>query len=521
MSRRHNSFIRTRRGQLYVKRSLAAALSDPALRDYCHWAGGMFPPLEKSKPTIAQLEAIFTNRHPESGKKLKHRLSAPTRFEDGKEVSNTCHGFTATFEAPKTVSVATLVLGDPKPLEITCGVYASELTKLTKLADRRRPRPRPKKVPGVLPTGIAEALLVPEVVDRFGHPDLHLAATLLNLTSFADGDATRYCAIHFGRIAKAVAALRRRANRRLFHALRRAGYLVHGSPELWILGGIPKKAIEQWTTRRQEMVPFVAGAYPRVELNRRAQRRDDQHNRSKPAKRTQTLAAWQVEWRAELGEEQFKSMRCLYETVHAGHKQQRDRKRQHKSASTVGVVAPASDATDVLQPVPKAKLLEAVAGLRPDGLPAVTCREVVASSQQLCNESITYLSRGATRLRPVTVVADMTACPWLPTAAAILELSYPGVRFRITHQAGTVPALKMTPSLSRTDFGRLLAQGTTSLLAKFARVPPHEMRKLQGLMDCAHQAIRPPRSAQARTPAVPAPAPSQPNSPDPCIEMTP
>lgn len=521
MSRRHNSFIRTRRGQLYVKHSLAAALADSALRDHCHWAGGLFPALEKGKPTPAQLEAIYTNRHPETGTKLKSRVSAPTRLENGVEVSNTCYGFTATFEAPKTVSVATLVLGDPKPLEITCGVYASELMKLTKRADRRRPRPRPKKVPGVLPTGIAEALLVPEVADRFGYPNLHLAATLLNLTSFADGDATRYCAIHFGRIAKAVAALRRRANRRLFHALRRASFLVHGSPERWVLGAIPKLAIEQWTTRRPERVPFVAGAYPRVELNRRAQRRDDRHNRSKPAKRTQTLASWQVEWRAELGEEQYESMRCLYETVHAGHKQQRDRKRQLKSASTVGVVAPTSDVTDVLQPIPKKKLLEAVADLRSADTPVFTCRDVVAGSQQLCHESIACLSRGAARLRPVTIVADMKACPWLPTAAAILELSYPGVRFRITHQAGAVPALRMTPSLSRTEFGRLLAQGTTSLLAKFARVPPPEMRKIQGLMDCAHQAIHPPRSTQARTPPVSAPAPSQPNSPDPGVEMTP
>lgn len=517
--RRHNGFIRNERGKRYAKHSLEAALADPDLREHCHWAGGLFPALEKFKPTPAQLEAIYANRHPETGKQLKRRMSAPTRLENGHEVSNTCHGFTATLEAPKTVSVAGLVLGDRKPLEITFGVFASELAKLMKLADRRRPRPRPEKEPSTIPTGVAEALLVPEPMDRFGHPDFQVTATLLNLTSFADGDATRYCAIHFGRIARAMAALRRRANRRLFHALRRAGYLVHGSPERWILGGIPKQAIEQWTMRHQEQVPFVAGAYPRVELNRRAQRRDDQHNRNKPAKRTQTLAAWQAEWRAEIGEEQLQSMRCLYETVHAGHKQQRDRRRRQKKSTSIAVTTSSSIATEVLQPIAKKKLLEAVAGLRPVDRPVVKCRDIVANAQQLCQLSIDCLHRNAGRLHPVTIVADRATCAWLPMAVAILELSFPGTRFRLAHQPGAVPALKLTPALARTDHGRLIAQGVPPLLAKLGRVEPTEMRKLSSLLTDARQSIHPPRSTQAQMPAVHAPAPRQPNPPDPGIEM--
>jgi len=523
MGPRHHGFIRTWRGQRYAEDSLSAALADPLLKPHCSWRGGLFPELEQTIPCPSSLHALFQNRHPTTGRRLKRTVSTSTRLDGDSHVSNICYGFSTTLDVHKSVSVAALVFGDTRLLDLTCDAYAAELSTQPAQADRRRPRPRQAKEKSTLSTGKAQTLIVPEVADRNGHPLLHLTATTPNVTAYREGDSTRHCALHFGRMARAVSALKKRANRRLFRALKRAGYLVHGRADKWTLGGVTQHLIEQWTVRRNEPFPYNHGAYPKVERIRRAQRRDNQYNRTKPAKKLLPLTAWQASWRAEMGEEQLRSSVAIYNATHARHRLLRAR-RQHRSSTVPagsGTPTDSAEASSVLLPIRKQVLLDAVASVRPPPAAVPTCHDIVNTSLQLCEHALDHTTRAPARIRAVTIVADMSVYPWTPTASAILGLSFPGTQFRTSHRAGAFPFLKMPPSLAKTRLGRLLAQGAADLLGKFAQTTPLEIQKIDGMLDDGRRATQPPRPTAPPVVATAATRASESISPEPNIDLSP
>lgn len=486
---RHNGIIRTREGERYVERSLESSLADPALQPHCQWGGNLFPELTGKAPAVAEVEAVFRNRHPVTGERLKRTVNTGTRRQGDREVSNVCSGFTATLGVPKEVSIAALVFADKTVFDVATTSLAKALDPLTGKIDRRQPRPRQHET---IPTGLGMHLKVLEAVNRRGAPHLHIDDTFVNVTGFDDNGQRRHCAAHFRRLIKSVAPAWRRAYRMMYRELKRKGYVVHGTADKWQLGGVPDWLSKHWSTAMAGTSVSNPEALSRVDLLRQAQCRDQLHKYSRPKKTFRPLAEWQEVWRAELGPDQSNTLRQIYQAVHAGQML----RMAHKPCKSPLDPDPHS----VLQPIPKATLL-AAAGGNPQQLPPLrSCAEVVDFSQQLLQRNISTSKTAQQPRRRIYINADIHAYPWVQTAVSVLELSFPTVRFAIRHRAQTRPELRKRVTNEEASDLQLVTSAN-HLLSEMAQMPPPETCRLSRLIEQAGANLRPARSAPANTPA--------------------
>ena len=309
--RRHRGSIRTQRRVRYLADALAAALTDPEMRDHVALLGKLFRGRTGRKVTVAHLIRALAAAHPTTGRILRARVNRGTRQEGESRVANTCFGFDVTLSADKSVSVAALLLGDKVVLKTAFAAMTSAGRWLARKMDRRI---RTGGQNRTVETGLGAAFLLPEKAGRDGQPQLHAHIIFPNLTSFPDGDRTRFCAAHFQRIAQFALAAQRRMHAQLHRDLVRLNYAADFTTGVCRLTSIPRALCDQLspaTQRIHETARHRSGGGARTS-RRLARMREDAHLYHRPPKTLKTLAEWQASWTLALHPQRLNTLRCTY-----------------------------------------------------------------------------------------------------------------------------------------------------------------------------------------------------------------
>lgn len=426
--RKHRSPIRSAHGKAYGLRNLRGALADPDMMPHCFIGGGLCPRLEREPVTEAVLRSLLNGVHPTTGRQLKPVTNHGTRQEGGHPVSNVCFGIDIPLKVSRSVSIASLAVGDPTVRHLAYKTIKGELIGFGPLMDRRLSRRGGSEA--VETTGLAVIFGVPEKADRNGFPLLHMHGYFPNLTGKREGGTMRYSAAHFGRILREAAAAQRRVDRKLYRALLRKGYPVEMVGRRCELMSVPRWLVDRWSMSADPKNTVNWQALPDVDIRAERRRQDDEYLLTRKPKVYQSLAAWQMQWEAEIGPKQLA-------TVVAGHYQAIERKRNAVPPSTprAALVAPPTakptdDEVDVLKPISKRILLEAAPRMAPS-LPASsppTCDDIISScrywavrsiQQDLCENTTSSPKR-------IVVQGSPVLTPWFTQFEQLMELSFPG-----------------------------------------------------------------------------------------------
>ncbi len=309
--RRHRGSIRTQRRVRYVADGLAAALVDPEMRDHVALLGKLFRGRTGTNVKVAHLTRALAAAHPTTGRILRARVNTGTRQEGESRVANTCFGFDVTLSVDKSVSVAALLLGDKVVLKAAFAAMTSAGRWLTRKMDRRI---RAGGQNRTVETGLGAAFLLPEKAGRDGQPQLHAHIIFPNLTSFPDGDRTRFCAAHFQRIAQLALAAQRRVHAQLHRDLVRLNYAADFTTGVCRLTSIPQALCDQLSPATQRIHATArhrSGAGTRTS-RRLARMREDTHLFHRPPKTLKTLAQWQADWALSLQPQKLNTIRRAY-----------------------------------------------------------------------------------------------------------------------------------------------------------------------------------------------------------------
>jgi conjugative relaxase-like TrwC/TraI family protein len=309
--RRHRGSIRTQRRVRYLGAGLAAALADPEMREHVALIGKLFRGRTGAKVTVAHLTRALAAAHPTTGRILRARVNTGTRQEGESRVANTCFGFDVTLSADKSVSVAALVLGDKIVLKAAFAAMTSAGRWLTRKMDRRI---RAGGQNRTVETGLGAAFLLPEKAGRDGQPQLHAHIIFPNLTSFPDGDRTRFCAAHFQRIAQLALAAQRRMHAQLHRDLVRLNYAADFTTGVCRLTSIPRALCDQLSpaTQRIHATTRHRSGWGTRTSRRLARLREDAHLYHRPPKTLKTLAEWQAGWALALHPHNLNTLRRTY-----------------------------------------------------------------------------------------------------------------------------------------------------------------------------------------------------------------
>ncbi len=304
----------------YTLNSVQAALRDPDWSRFLSVEGDLFPALKGKPFTTEQIANALASRSPQTGQPMRQRINRGTRQEGSHRVSNVCHGFDIPLSVHKSLSVAALVFKDQTVLETVVRAFAKTGAWLTRRADRRV---RKGGANETVATGIGAAFVLPEFAARCGQPDLHAHPIIPNVTHFHDGERVRYCAVHFGRIAKLAATARSKMNRQIEHSLRKSGYRVECIQGICSLPSVPPQICAAFSPVSQQLSPAKAkeGWVERSPERSKARKVEDAYFRFRPKKEFLSLSERRARWTKVLSTEVLALEQARYEESKLSPKQ--------------------------------------------------------------------------------------------------------------------------------------------------------------------------------------------------------
>lgn len=311
---RHKGSIRSDTGIRYVVAALNGALLDPATKAHVRVQGGLFDGVALRESNAQQtIENLFAARHPVDGCRLRGKVNEGTRWQDGRRVSNTCHGFDFSLSADKSISIAGGLFHDRVVADATFEEQGRALKWLAKQACRRSGKSKSKQA--VPAEGGVAMVLSPEKANRDGDPHLHTHGFCANLTKTlsAENDPV-WVAVNFQRMATLNLAAHHRFNRKLFVRLQRLGYAVDFDGRICRLTSVPRSLCNELSKGAQRIGECVGSdklGNP-ISSHRMAKMKDRAGTRSRPPKQHHTLEVWQQKWEKEIGCDRLKQLTADY-----------------------------------------------------------------------------------------------------------------------------------------------------------------------------------------------------------------
>lgn len=480
---KHRGIVGTDHGRSYAMKNLVGALADPAISHHCKFTGMLFPEYEKVPPTPALMRDFLKGVHPVTGGNLKPVTNTGTRLQDGREVSNTCFAFDIPLTVGKSVSIAGLVLGDIGLLDLVYQTTSAGYRRIGNRMDRRAPRRRNSEA--VIPTGLALVGEVPEKADRFGHPNAHMHGYIINTTAYQDGVIRRYCAAHFGRIAREAGAAQRWVDRELHRKLKRLGYPVRMVGNRCELDSIPRWLVERWTAPLAADTRVNWAALSDVDRRQERRRLDDAYVLTRGAKTFQPLTHWQLAWEAEIGPRQLATVaKAHFAAIRPPNRAQIPSQRV-AAATRPATADQADDTQDVLQPITKRVLLGALPrGYQPpaQGNPPPSCDELIAVSRIWAVQSISHELRHPvpSSARRIEVHGSELLTPWFAQFLQLMELSFPGAI--VVPRPAALARPQVRAVADRPGFAAAVAQAAAYFAEQLQKTPPDELRRVTQLL---------------------------------------
>jgi len=139
--------------------------------------------------TADEFHRLSEGQHPQTGEQLvQHRQSFEYQDANGKTIKSVEHraGWDATFSAPKSVSLTTLVGGDSRVREAHSQAVTTALGELERYTQARLGGNRPPESTGQFVVAKFEHD-TSRPVDGYAAPQLHTHAVIFNVTERADG----------------------------------------------------------------------------------------------------------------------------------------------------------------------------------------------------------------------------------------------------------------------------------------------------------------------------------------------